>query len=118
MVIKMTPSEQCKKAGLKIRTQGVELSGFPRQTFINELRAQADAMSPPYSPEDLRVIRESFGMRPAEFARLLRIDRSTWHKWEQGQTAPAVAHSAIAMLLLMRRHNKGSLILMEWIDGC
>jgi len=88
------------------------------KTDITAQRAQADAMSTPYSPEDLRVIRESFGMRPAEFARLLRIDRSTWHKWEQGQTAPAIAHSAIAMLLLMRRHNRSSLILMEWVDGC
>lgn len=82
------------------------------------LRTQVDALAPPFSPDQLEMIRDSFGLNIAEFARLLRIDRSTWHNWEKGRTAmPAIAHTAVAMLLLMRKHNK-SLALMDWIGGC
>ncbi|MFA5495546.1 MAG: hypothetical protein WC247_12275 [Porticoccaceae bacterium] len=68
----------------------------------------ADIPQPPYSPDGLRAIRESFGMTGPQFARLLsrpgaEIHRNTWRKWELGeQEPPAVAQCLIAMLLHMR----------------
>jgi len=67
---------------------------------------------------DLTAIRQSFGFTPAQFARLLRIDRSTWHNWESGRTdPPAIALTAIAMLEHMRNRQYG-LCLMDWIADC
>ena len=70
------------------------------------------------TPADLRAIRESYKLSQADFAKMLRIDRSTWHNWETGRTEPpAIALTALAMLEHMRNRQYG-LCLMDWLDQC
>lgn len=64
---------------------------------------------------DLAAVRKSFGFNQMEFARLLQIHRNTWVKWERGEREPpAVAISAIKMLLFMRSRG----VLLDWMDDC
>lgn len=64
---------------------------------------------------DLKSIRKSFGMSQGDFARMLKIHKETWGKWERGQQEPpAIALTALEMLEMMR--NKG--VLIDWINQC
>lgn len=65
--------------------------------------------------DDLKSLRESYGLNQTQFARLLRVHRNTWVKWERGeQEPPAIALTALAMLEHMRQTGT----LMGWLDGC
>lgn len=65
---------------------------------------------------ELKQHRESLGMSIADMARLLRIHRQTYVKWERGeQSMPAVAESAVLMLLHMRGYHP---CLLDWIEDC
>ena len=67
------------------------------------------------TPADLKSIRQSFGMSQGDFARMLKIHKETWGKWERGQQEPpAIALTALEMLEMMRK--KG--VLIDWIDQC
>lgn len=67
------------------------------------------------TPADLKAIRESFGFSQAHFARLLRVDRATWHQWESGRhSPPAIAITAIQMLLFLRERG----MVLDWMEGC
>lgn len=64
---------------------------------------------------DLKQTRESYGLNQSQFARLLRVHRQTWVKWERGeQEPPAIALTALAMLDHMRRSGA----LMDWLAEC
>ena len=70
------------------------------------------------TPADLTAIRKSFGFTPAQFARLLRIDRSTWHNWEKGRTAPPDAAVSLIQAISHMRNPKYGQCLMDWIADC
>jgi putative zinc finger/helix-turn-helix YgiT family protein len=58
------------------------------------------------SAEDIRSIRERFGLTQAELARLLRLGGNTMSRWEAGRN---VQTAAMDMLLRMIRDLPGSL---------
>jgi putative zinc finger/helix-turn-helix YgiT family protein len=58
------------------------------------------------SAEEIRSIRERFGLTQAELARLLRLGANTISRWEAGRNVQA---AAMDMLLRMIRDLPGSL---------
>jgi DNA-binding transcriptional regulator YiaG len=81
-----------------------------------QLVEKASMLNPPFSKEDLLLIRKSFSMSRKDFARhMLKIPYSTLEKWEMGvvENMPAVAHTAYSMILHMRQREYFPCIL-DW----
>ena len=73
------------------------------------------ALKPPFSPGDLTLIRESFGMNKSEFARMLRVHRNTWGKLESGERSlDQLQTNGLQYLLLLRQHAPK--ILLDWME--
>lgn len=67
------------------------------------------------TPAELKATRESYGFSQTDFARLLRIHRNTWVKWERGEREPPdIAITALAML----EHMRQTQTLMDWLGDC
>lgn len=71
---------------------------------------KADLISPPpaYSPEEIRELRESFGVSQGVFAALMNVSVSTIQKWEQGQKSPGAP--AYKLLDIVRQNGLGILV--------
>lgn len=69
-----------------------------------------DLLAPPpaYSSDDIREIRESFGVSQAVFAALLNVSLSTVQKWEQGQKFPSAP--AYKLLEIVKKNGLSILI--------
>lgn len=76
---------------------------------------KAEALTPPFSPDDLKAIRASFGMSQSQFARLLRVEKSWLYKREQGATDMSRSDTAYLQLILHLRAGKS---MMDWVGGC
>ena len=63
---------------------------------MREFRGDLLDPVPHFSPDDIRELREAFGLSQAVFATLLNVSLSTMQKWEQGQKDPgAPAHKLL-----------------------
>jgi putative transcriptional regulator len=80
------------------------VSGSTMRDFREDLITQP----PSFSADNIRKIRESYGVSQGIFAALLNVSLSTVQKWEQGQKSP----SAPASKLLDLVKNKGLGILI------
>lgn len=78
-------------------------------------RKTADSLSPPFSPDDLKTIRASFGFSQGEFARLLRVEKSWVTKREQGVNRMTASDTALYQALLHMRKHK---CLHHWLGDC
>lgn len=77
---------------------------------------KAETLEPPFSPQNLTIIRESFGLNKSEFARMLRIHRNTWGKLESGERAlDQLQTNGIEFLLLLRKHAPS--VLLDWTEN-
>lgn len=84
-----------------------------KKSEIATIRAQADALQPPYSPADLLLIRRSFGMSQGEFAKLLRVEKSWVFKREQGATGMSASDTALVQAVLYMRKYR---VILDWIS--
>ena len=75
-------------------------------------RATCDAMAPPFSPDDLKTIRASFDFSQAQFARLLRVEKSWVTKREQGVNRMTASDTALYQAIL---HMRGHKCLVDWM---
>lgn len=66
---------------------------------MREFREELIDPVPVFSPEEIRNLREAFGISQAVFAALLNVSVSTIQKWEQGQKDPgALAHKMLKIV--------------------
>lgn len=85
-----------------------------KKSEIATLIVQAEALRPPYSPADMLLIRQSFGMSQSEFAKLLRVEKSWVFKREQGATGMSASDTALVQAVLYMRRER---VIMGWIGG-
>jgi transcriptional regulator with XRE-family HTH domain len=48
-----------------------------------------------FAPQNLRALREDYGLTPSEMSRLLCVSRPTIYAWEGGRTGPSPVYRVI-----------------------
>ena len=91
-----------KRGKLKLPVNGEEVT-VPEATHLSCPKCHEVVLR---SADEIRSIRERFGLTQAELARLLRLGGNTISRWEAGRN---VQTAAMDMLLRMIRDLPGSL---------
>lgn len=68
---------------------------------------QVDEIRKPYSPDDLKKIRESFGWSKSEMIRMLGVPKNTYLKRESGESVkPNASFDRVVELFVLLRKNE------------
>lgn len=78
--------------------------------------SEANKLRAPYSRDDMKQIRASFGLSQAEFARFLGVGKSWVFKREQGATGMSSLDNAYIELLLKVRSVAPHLITEKMLN--
>jgi DNA-binding transcriptional regulator YiaG len=86
-----------------------------KKSDVATIMEQAESLSPPFSSDDLKLIRKSFDLSQADFARLLRVPKTWVQKREQGVTDMSASDIALYQVVLHMRSTK---TLHTWLGNC
>jgi DNA-binding transcriptional regulator YiaG len=87
-------------------------------TASNETEAlikQAEALEPPFSTDDLKLIRKSFDASQAEFSNILGVPASSLKKWEQGGRGLDASTTSLYLMLIHIRKKQYFPCVLDWI---
>ncbi len=84
----------------------------------NELEVlikQAEALEPPFSTDDLKLIRKGFSASQVEFSKILGVPASSLKKWEQGDRGLDSSTTALYLMLIHIRKKQYFPCLIDWV---